>query len=126
MKRGFTLVEVLAAVTIVAIVLPVAMQAVSLSVTVADRARYKAEAATLAHSKMSELVATGAWQTGALNGDFAPDRPEFKWKAELLAWDQSTLQELDVHVLWNAAGRPQQVTVSTLFDTASAESAAGN
>ena len=116
-RRGFTLIEVMAAVILVAIVLPVAMQGVSLAASVGTLARRKAEAATLAHSKLSELVATGEWQTVALNGDFSPDHPEYRWTAEMQAWDTSTLMELDVHVLWTAGGRQQQVTLSTLVDT---------
>ena len=116
-RRGFTLIEALAAVLLVAIVLPVALRGFSLAVSVADTARHRAEAATLAHSKLSELLATGGWQTGALSGDFAPDHPAFSWTAELNTWDNSTLKELDVHVLWNSPGGSQQITMTTLFDT---------
>jgi general secretion pathway protein I len=116
-NRGFTLIEALAAVLLVSIVLPVAMRGFSLAALVADEAKHREEAAVLAHSKMSELLATGGWQTGALSGDFAPEHPEYKWKAELNNWDTSTLQKLDLHVNWNSAGRDQVLTISTLFDT---------
>ena len=111
--------EALAAVVLVAIVLPVAMRGISLATSMAETARRKAEAVTLAHSKMCELIATGQAQTATLNGDFGPDWPGFHWTAELQNWDSSTLKELDLHVLWTRMGREQQVTVSTLFDTVS-------
>jgi prepilin-type N-terminal cleavage/methylation domain-containing protein len=115
--KGFTLVEVLAAVVFMAIVIPVAMHGVSLATSVAGSARRNAEAAELAQSKMSELQVTRGWQTGNLSGDFGEDHAEYRWMAELAPWEVGTLQQLHVHVLWNAAGREQQVTVTTLVDT---------
>src|SRR4051812_32907857 len=56
-RRGFTLVEVLATVAFIAIVLPVAMQGISLSVRTAGNARKQAEAAILAQSKLDETLA---------------------------------------------------------------------
>ena len=40
----------------------------------------------------------------------------FRWNAELKDWDSSTLKQLDIHVLWVAAGREQNMTLSTLVD----------
>ena len=116
---GFTLMEVLAAIVLIAIVLPVAMHGIGLAASLAGAARNKAEAAVLAHSKLNELQVTRAWQGGILNGDFGDDHPGFQWTAELDEWDASTLKQLDVHVLWTAGGRPEkeQVTVSTLVET---------
>ena len=113
---GFTLMEVLAAVILVAIVLPVAMQGISLAASVAGMARHKAEAAVLAQSKLHELQATREWQGGNLNGDCGEDHPEFHWQAVLSPWQTTTLQQLDVQVSWTSGGREQSVIVSTLVD----------
>lgn len=115
-SRGFTLIEALAAVVFVGIVLPVVMRGFSLATQLGEAAKRRAEAATLAHSVMSELAITRAWQTGTLSGDFGDDHPEYHWQAELKAWDDSTMLELDIHVLWNSAGNEQRITVSTLVD----------
>ena len=117
--RGLTLVEVLAAMVLLGIVLPVAMHGISLATSVSDAARHKAEAAVLAQSKLSELVATRSWQTSERHGDFGEDHPDYEWSVELSNWDRSTLQQLDVHVLWTSRGQEQAVTVSTLVDTES-------
>jgi len=109
--------EVLAAIVLIAIVLPVAMHGISLAASLADTARHKAEAAVLIHSKLNELLATAEWQSGNLSGDFSPDHPEFRWTAELAAWQTTTLQQLNLHVFWNAGGQERNVTVSTLVDT---------
>jgi general secretion pathway protein I len=114
--RGFTLMEVLAAVVFLAIVIPVAMQGISLATWVADSARRNAEAAELAQSKLEELQATREWQTGNLSGDFGEAHPEYRWTAELAPWEMGTLQQLHVHVVWSSAGRERQATVTTLVD----------
>ena len=115
--RGFTLMEVLAAVVLLAIVIPVAMRGISLAMSVAEVAKHKAEAAVLAHSKLNELQATRGWQSGNLSGEFGPDHPEFRWQAELAGWEAGTLQQLSVQVTWTCGGREQQVSVTTLVDT---------
>ena len=115
--RGFTLVEVLAAIVLTAIVLPVAMEGISLATSVADAARNRTEAAGLARSKLAELQVTRGWQAGNLSGDFGEDFPKYRWRADFAPWNSTTLQQLDVRVTWNAAGREMSVTVSTLVDT---------
>src|SRR4051812_40128899 len=115
--RGFTLIEVLSAIMLIGIVLPVAMQGISLATALAGSAERKAEASMLADSKLNELVVTRGWQNGELNGDFGQDHPDFQWAVELRQWDSSTLQEMDLHVFWTAGGRQQSITLSTLVDS---------
>jgi len=115
-RRGFTLIEVLAALALIGVVLPVVMQGFSIANGLAASAKERTEASSLADSKLNELVATGDWKLGLLSGDFAPDKPNFHWKAELKNWDSSTLQELDVHVTWTSRGNDREFMVSTLVD----------
>ena len=115
--RGFTLIEVMAAIVFMAIVLPVAMRGFSLATSAGDLAKTKAEAAVLAHSKLNEIIVTRIWQNGAMGGDFSPDHPNYRWSAELKNWDASTLKELDVHVMWGTPGRERTITLSTLLET---------
>ena len=91
--RGFTLVEVLASLTVVLIALPVAMEAISLETATATRARRKIEAANLAASKLAELVATNAWQNGNSSGDFStysPSFPDYTWTSTVTQYQQAT------------------------------------
>jgi prepilin-type N-terminal cleavage/methylation domain-containing protein len=114
--RGFTLMEVLTAVILVAIVLPVTMAGISLAAGLAGTARHEAEAAALAHSKLNELQATRGWQNGNLSGDFGDAYPEYRWTATLAPWQASALQQLDLQVLWTFRGRERHVDFSTLVD----------
>ncbi len=118
MKRrgsgGFTLVEMLASMAVAAIVLPVAMQGVSLALTLSGQAKRELEAAQLARAKVAELTSTGAWQTAELSGDFGEECPEYRWRGQLTEYDGATLQQLDVNVTWTARGRERAVTLTTL------------
>jgi prepilin-type N-terminal cleavage/methylation domain-containing protein len=117
--RAFTLVEILATLVLVAIILPVAMSGISLALNVADESKQQTEAASLAQNKMAEIVACGLWQTTSLAGDFGPDRPEYRWAAQVRDWQTASLRQLDVQVTWNRRGRDRSVTLSTLVYTGS-------
>jgi general secretion pathway protein I len=116
--RGFTLVEVLAATLLIAIVLPSIMEGVSVATRAATTARYRNEATTLAQEKLSEVLATNASQTGNLSGDFSPDWPRYQWNATVQAWTGDLtgagLQEIDVTVSWLDRGRQDSITLSTI------------
>ncbi len=117
--RGFTLIEVLAALLLIAIVLPVVMKGVTLAGAAASDARRRTEAAGLAESKLNEIVATGQWQgAGALNGDFGTDWPDYRWEATVQPWagdsTSSSIQQIDLRVIWIARGHEDSLALSTL------------
>jgi len=92
-RSGFTLVEVLASLAIVLIVLPVAMEAITLVTATASRARRQLEAANLAASKLAELVATNAWQNGNSSGDFSSygtSFPDYTWTSTVTQYQEAT------------------------------------
>jgi len=123
---GFTLVEVLATIMLLAVVMPVAMEAVSISTDTARLARSKTEATALAESKLAELVTGNEWQSGVLAGDFGNDWPEYRWSATAQTWASpysntygsdplNTINEIDLQVIWKPSGASERsVTLSTL------------
>ena len=119
--RAFTLVEILATLVLVAIILPVAMSGISLALSVADESRRQTEAASLAQTKIAEIVAEQQYQNTSLAGDFAPDRPEYRWVSQVTDWQGTTLKELDVQVFWNSKNRERSITLSTLVYTGTAQ-----
>jgi type II secretory pathway pseudopilin PulG len=112
---AFTLAEVLAAITIVAIVLPVAMQGISIATGLASVTRQRAEAVALAQSKLNELVISGQWDTAAISGDFAPDHPDYRWEALAGDWEEANMRQLQVTVSWTSRGSQRQVVLATLI-----------
>jgi prepilin-type N-terminal cleavage/methylation domain-containing protein len=118
-RRGFTLIEALAAMTLLAIVMPALTQSLSVATQAASSARHHTEATQLAQQQMSELLATGAWQQGTLSGDFSPDWPQYQWQATVQTWVGDTtgttgLQEIDLRVSWLDRNATDSITLATL------------
>ena len=125
-RRGFTLIEVLATIVLMGIVLPVAMHGISLCMRAAQASRQRSEAAALAESKLNELVATGDWQYGLLSGDFGEAWPDYRWSGAAADWDDPTLRELSVRVVWTTRGQERDVILTTLvYDSTAAAGMTG-
>jgi len=119
---GFTIVEVLAALMLVAIVLPTAVNGTLLCLDTAAHASMQAKAASLAQAKLSELAATGQFDEAMQTGDFGEQWPQFEWMAIAEPWEDARLVQLDVAVVWTRRGRDYDVTMSTLiYDGAAGE-----
>ena len=115
-NRGMTLVEVLATIVMVGIVLPAAMEAVSVSMQASDNGRARAEAAGLAEAKLNEIVATGDWQFGNAAGEFGEPWPDYRWGMSVTDWEaDATLKEISVRVLWTRRGQDRMVELTTLL-----------
>jgi len=117
-RDGFTLIEVLAAMLLIAIALPAVMKGLAAVSGTANSTRHRSEAAGLAEAKLNELVVSNDWQNSVLAGDFGQDWPEYRWQATVEAWPLDTtsasIQEIDLRVTWMARGREDSLTVSTL------------
>ena len=93
-RLAMTLVEVLVAITIIAIVLPVAMPAVSLAVNLASVTRQRAQATSLAESKLNELMLTSQSQPGNSSGDYGEEFLEHRWDAVVNDWEEFSMSQL--------------------------------
>lgn len=115
-SAGFTFIELLATVVLIAIIMPVAMRSVALCTRLGGQSRNQIEAASLASTKLTELTASGDWKTSDRSGDFGSDWPGYRWTAEVSNWSDSTMSQLDLTVLWDSQGRQRSVTLSTLVN----------
>ncbi len=120
-RRGFTLVEVLAAFVLIAIILPAVAKGISVCVKAEDQARKIVEVAALADSKMSELMAYTSWQGESVSGDFGPDYPDYRWTAASLTF-MDTLEEVVLIITWPEVGVERSWTLSTLVYRSSSTS----
>ena len=128
-RPGFTLPEVLTALALVGIVLPVALSAVSLALNVSADARRKVEATALAETQLAtmsaEVMANSALPAGAQAGDFGQEYPLYRWEASAVLVE-TDLTELQVKVLWQSRGQDRSIILSTLvFTNASGAAASG-
>jgi prepilin-type N-terminal cleavage/methylation domain-containing protein len=117
--RAFTLVEVLTAILVLAITIPVIVQSYSSAAEIALMSRQRVEALAVGQSALDMLVATGDWQQGVMQGEETPGPTTYTWAAELNAWgdpstETATVQQLTVTVSWTRSGQEFAVTLDTL------------
>ena len=113
-KSGFTFVELLATVVLIAIIMPVAMQTISLCTRLGGLSRKEIEAASLARVKLTELTASDEWQSSSKAGDFGTDWPGYRWSAEVSNWTDSIVSQIDLTVHWQSQGIDRSLTLTTL------------
>lgn len=94
--KGFTLLEVMVALAIMAAVVVTVLGAVNYHIAVIANERDSTTLTLLARARMSDMELSTAPLTGT--GTFAPSRPEFTWKAELLPAKLPGLQKLILRV----------------------------
>ena len=112
--RGFTLIEILATLMLLAIVLPVAMRGVQLALQSANKAKHLAEASSLAETKLNDLIVSGLWQqSSGSSGDFGADYPGYQWTFQSQPRDYS-MNEIWLTVTWLEAGKPSSLTLATM------------
>jgi prepilin-type N-terminal cleavage/methylation domain-containing protein len=115
-SRGFTLVEMLAAMLFVAIVIPPAARGLMVANRAGVVAERKRVAAELADYLLTETIVTEAWMDGYQEGDFGDEWPEYRWLLEEESWDEDTMREISVAVLFDVQGTEYRVRLSTLVE----------
>jgi len=123
--KAFTLVEVLAAIGILAVVLPVVMYGLDLAANAASLARHRTQATMLAQAKLDELIVLQDFSVAS--GDFGEQYPEYTWTIEINDWDtldglSADTQQLDVIVSWAQRNRIHDAKLSTLLYQSSSSS----
>ena len=112
--RAFTIVEVLATMTLAAIVLPPAVHGVMLCLATVEHAKDQARAASLAQSKLAEILTNEDYYDAETTGDFGENLREYTWAARVGNWQDDRLAQVDVSVIWTRRGLQHDVTLSTL------------
>ncbi len=79
-NRGFTLLEVMIAVALLAVALTTLLGSQSQSVSYANTAKFETMAALLAQSKMSEITLQSDLSPSSDSGDFGDDYPGYTWE----------------------------------------------
>ena len=81
--NGFTLMEVMIAMAILAIALVAVFQLQSQSISMSTDSRFMTTASLLAQSKMAEAEACSTSVNLKEDGDFGPDYPQYTWHLEV-------------------------------------------
>ncbi len=99
--RGFTLMEVMIAMAILAIALVAVYQSQSQGISMAGESRFLTTASLLAQDKMARLDAAPAGEIKAERGDFGDDFPDYAWRVEIEDTEIKLLKKIVVIVTNN-------------------------
>ena len=101
-QRGFTLLEVMIAMAILAIVLVTVFHSQSQSIAMANESRAMTTLALLAQSRMAAVEGQQDLSTGQTSGKFGDDFPDYSWTASITQPSgpgSSTLRKIEVTVV---------------------------
>ena len=113
-ESAFTLAEVLAALMFMAIVIPVAVEALHVAGVSGEVAVRKAEAARVADAILNESIVTTNWNR-AVTGTVMQNGHAFQWSLRNEPWPADSGMDLVTsEVDFSAQGRTYSVRLSTL------------
>lgn len=111
---AFTLAEVMVAMLFLAIVIPVAVEAISTASLAGEVAARKGAATRVADRILNESLVTTNWSSSQV-GTTTEGTLDFRWTLSNQSWPQdSTMQLVTAEVKFTAQGRDYSVRLSTL------------
>ena len=113
--RGFTLLEVMVAVAILAIALVAILKANVQSLDTLIETRERTTVSMLAASKMAEVEAVGAANWSEFQGDFGEDYPDFTWRVETAPTEVERLVRVAVIVQAREGGSGSETRIEELL-----------
>jgi hypothetical protein len=116
-SAAFTLAEALAALLFLAIVIPVAVQALHISGLAGEIAARKGQAVRIADRILNESIVTTNWSRGTQTGTVSEGTLDFQYKLSTENWPQDAMQLVTAEVSFAAQGRDYSVKLSTLANS---------
>ena len=107
-SAGFTLLEVMVALSIMAIVLVAVYKMQSMTIAMVTSEKFYATAPFLAQGKMAVILAATAENAESGSGDFGDDYPGYTW--------QTAIEDVSSETLENAAESLKQIDVTVWFN----------
>jgi prepilin-type N-terminal cleavage/methylation domain-containing protein len=119
-RRGFTLVEVLASLLLMAIIIPVAMEGMSVASRVGILGQRKAAAMRVGERVLNELMAEQQTQQNSASGTAYDRDTAYPWTMRVENWPEDAMQQMTVAVGFTVQGNTYEVTVTTLLPSTGA------
>jgi general secretion pathway protein I len=111
MHFGFTLLEVMVAMAIIAIALTAVLGSQSQSVSLASEAKFSTTAPLLAQSKMAQIEVVELKDLNDDSGDFGDDFPGYTWQLSVknVVFEEPVnvaerLRQIDLKISWGDGG----------------------
>jgi type II secretory pathway pseudopilin PulG len=116
-SSAYTLIEVLAALLLLAIVIPVALEALDTASLAGNVAALKGQAARVADDVLNQSIITTNWNFGTQTGTMNDGGRVFNWKLNSQSWPvDSAMEMLTAQVQFSVQGRDYSVQLSTLVN----------
>jgi prepilin-type N-terminal cleavage/methylation domain-containing protein len=116
LRRAFTLAEVLAALLLMAIIVPVAMQGVQIASRAGTLGQRKAAAMRVAERVLNELIATDGLTQSTGSGTVAEGDQSYAWTMQTETWPEDAMNLVTVRVVFNVQGTDYDVSLSSIYD----------
>jgi len=116
-RGGFTLVETLVAILFMAIVIPVALDALRVASLAGEAGQRRVVAARIANRVLNDLKVENQLQSGGQRGVVQENGVAYSWTEQNSFWSQDPASQMTlatVSVQYSVAGRPCTVRMSTL------------
>ena len=111
---AFTLAEVLAALTFMAVVIPVAIEGVHVANRAGVVAQRKSVATRIAERVLNESLVGSQTQSAGRNGTVQESGIDYRWTVRQTIWPEDAMRLVTAEVLYNVQGQEHDVRVSTL------------
>jgi type II secretion system protein I len=115
-RAGFTLAEMLAALALMSIVIPVAVNAIRVASLAGQVAERRAVAMRIADRVLNEVLVTEQANQGALSGTMQEGDRSFDWTMQTQQWSEDEMTLVTVSVVFQVQGQDYDVQLSTLAD----------
>lgn len=112
-EQGFTLLEVMVALMILAITLVVIFSNQATSINVGNEARIITKATFVAQERMAGLITRKRLPIGEEEGEVPESIPPLKWKQIVEESETEGMQKITVLVLWKEGDRDRDVRLVT-------------
>jgi prepilin-type N-terminal cleavage/methylation domain-containing protein len=120
-RRAFTLVEILAALLMMAIIIPVAMEGMSIATRAGILGQRKAAAMRVAERVLNELLVEGETARASTTGSTTDGDTTYAWSMRSENWPEDPMMHLTVTVTFTVQGNDYTVDLSTLIPPSSAD-----
>lgn len=113
--RGFTLLEVMIAMAIVAVAVTALLGLANRSLAVHDRLEQTTRATLLAQSRLAEIEVEASKGRSRQDerGDFPPPDERFQWQSVWLDTPLPSVRRIDLTVSWGEVARNEAVTLTS-------------
>jgi len=118
-NKAFTLVEVLAALLMMAIIVPIAMQGMGVVSRAAVLGQHKTTVMRVAERVLNEqlsVVAEGQPIPTSASGTQADGDTNYAWTMQTTPWARDSMTQMTVRITFIVQGNSYEMSLSTLFD----------